>query len=395
MPNAFNLAQELLPKELKFLSSRPYQNGHLWEVEKVRNDFEICPRCAGRCTSRAGRAYTTVREAPVRETPLWLRIHKHRYFCKSCRKPFTESVSCVWPRRRSTAHFRQAVANDCKNYASLSHVRTHHSCSSGFIYKVHYDLLAIKLRDRSNIRWPKILGIDEHFFTRRNGYAEFATVFCDLKKRRLFEMCNGKDTKSILEAVSHYPGREDVKVVVIDLSNGYLSVVKKLFPNAKIIADKFHALRLLTPAMMKLRKQINGNKLDLKQRRLLLKNREDLKYSDKKQMDAFLEKHPELEELYSYKERLRSFYKCRNQRQAKIKLRQFIEDLSRSTQQAAQRLARTLDRWREQLLEYFKNKWTNGFTEATNGNAKALQRRARGFKNFVNYRLKTLTTCFY
>ncbi|MGZ3769227.1 MAG: transposase, partial [Bdellovibrio sp.] len=33
--------------------------------------------------------------------------------------------------------------------------------------------------------------------------------------------------------------------------------------------------------------------------------------------------------------------------------------------------------------------------EATNGNAKALQKRARGFKNFVNYRLKTLNACFY
>lgn len=395
MPSPFNLADELLPKELKFLSSRAYRNGHLWEVEKVRQDFEICPRCATPSKVRAGRAYTTVREAPIRETPLWLRIHKHRYFCQTCRKPFTEPVEGIWPRRRSTGHFRQAVANDCKNYASLSLVGTHHSCSSGFVYKVHYDLLAVKLQDRRQIRWPQILGIDEHFFTRRNGYAEFATVFCDLKKRRLFEMCHGKDTKSIWEAVSHYPGREDVKMVVIDLSNGYLSVVRKLFPNAKIIADKFHALRLLTPALMKLRKQINGNKLDLKQRRLLLKNREDLKYSDKKQMDAFLEKHPELEELYWYKERLRAFYKSRHQRQARIHLQKFIEDLRQSKQEAALRLGRTLEKWQDQLLEYFKNKWTNGFTEATNGNAKALQRRARGFKNFVNYRLKTLTTCFY
>lgn len=67
-------------------------------------------------------------------------------------------------------------------------------------------------------------------------------------------MCKGKDAKSIFEAVEHYPGRENVKVVVIDLSNGYLSIVRKLFPSAKIVADKFHALRLLSPAMMKLRK---------------------------------------------------------------------------------------------------------------------------------------------
>lgn len=395
MPTGSNLADQMLSKELKFLSSRSFRNGYLWEVEKIRQPFETCPKCANPSTTRVGKAYAVVRDAPVREKPLWLRINKHRYYCKQCRKPFTESVESVWPRRRSTYHFRKAVASDCKNYANLDLVRTHHSCSSGFIYKVHYDTLAVKLRDRSNIRWPEVLGIDEHFFTRRNGYAEFATVFCDLKKRRLFEMCKGKDAKSIFEAVEHYPGRDQVKIVVIDLSNGYRGIVRKLFPNAKIIADKFHALRLLSPAMMKLRKLINGNRLELRQRRLLLKNREDLKYSDKKEMDRFLAKHPDLEELYWHKERLRIFYQCRNGRQARINLDRFIKDLEQSAQEAAQRLGRTLSKWKEQLIAYFGNRWTNGFTEATNGNAKALQRRARGFKNFVNYRLKTLNACFY
>jgi hypothetical protein len=163
----------------------------------------------------------------------------------------------------------------------------------------------------------------------------------------------------------------------------------------KIVADKFHALRLLNPALMKLRKQINGNRLELKQRRLLLRNREDLKYFDKRELDCFLEKHPDLEELYFYKERLRVFYQSRNTRQAISYINLFIGDLENSAIEAAQVLGRTLKRWQAPLVEYFRNRWTNGFTEATNGNAKALQKRARGFKNFVNYRAKTLNACFY
>jgi transposase len=220
-------------------------------------------------------------------------------------------------------------------------------------------------------------------------------VFCDLKKRRLFEICKGKDAKSIFELLDQYPGRENVKVVVIDLSNGYRSIVRRMFPNAKIIADKFHALRLLSPALMKLRKQINGNKLELKQRRLLLRNREDLKYFEKVELDRFLSRHPTLEELYEFKERLRTFYRSRNHRQARRYLEKFIDDLAMSSQEAANILGRTLKRWKEELIAYFGNRWTNGFTEATNGTAKALQRRARGFRNFVNYRLKTLCACFF
>ena len=146
---------------------------------------------------------------------------------------------------------------------------------------------------------------------------------------------------------------------------------------------------------MKLRKQINGNKLELKQRRLLLRNREDLTYTEKRDLDKFLHQHPLLEEMYWYKERLRMFYHCRNGRQGKRNLECFIQDLKQSSLEAAQILARTLERWKEPLTNYFEKRWTNGFTEATNGNAKALQKRARGFKNFVNYRLKTLNACFY
>lgn len=395
MPKSDNLADQMLPEELKFISSRIFRNGYLWEVKKIRSPFEVCPKCARPSTTMAGKAFSLVREAPLREKPLWLRIEKHRYYCKSCRKPFTEPVQGIWPRRRTTSFFRKAVAKECEFYVNLDLVRRHHSCSSGFIYKVHYEALAIRLKDREGIRWPETLGIDEHFFTRRNGYAEFATVFCDLQKRRLFEMCKGKDAKSIFEAVSHYQGREKVKVVVIDLSNGYLSIVRKLFPNASIVADKFHALRLLTPAMMKLRKQINGSKLELAQRRLLLRNREDLTYTQKKELDHFLYKHPLLEELYWYKERLRAFYNCRNKHQGRRHLECFIAELRASSQLAAQTLSRTLERWKTQLINYFEKRWTNGFTEATNGNAKALQKRARGFRNFVNYRMKTLNACFY
>lgn len=395
MPKSDNLADQMLPEELKFISSRIFRNGYLWEVKKIRSPFEVCPKCARPSTTMAGKAFSLVREAPLREKPLWLRIEKHRYYCKSCRKPFTEPVQGIWPRRRTTSFFRKAVAKECEFYVNLDLVRRHHSCSSGFIYKVHYEALAIRLKDREGIRWPETLGIDEHFFARRNGYAEFATVFCDLQKRRLFEMCKGKDAKSIFEAVSHYQGREKVKVVVIDLSNGYLSIVRKLFPNASIVADKFHALRLLTPAMMKLRKQINGSKLELAQRRLLLRNREDLTYTQKKELDHFLYKHPLLEELYWYKERLRAFYNCRNKHQGRRHLECFIAELRASSQLAAQTLSRTLERWKTQLINYFEKRWTNGFTEATNGNAKALQKRARGFRNFVNYRMKTLNACFY
>jgi transposase len=54
------------------------------------------------------------------------------------------------------------------------------------------------------------------------------------------------------------------------MSDSYRSFVKEFFPNAEMIADKFHVLRLLTPAINKRRVQITGDKRKLPLRWLLL-----------------------------------------------------------------------------------------------------------------------------
>lgn len=154
-------------------------------------------------------------------------------------------------------------------------------------------------------------------------------------------MCLGKDKKSIVEQVKHIPGRENVKVVVIDMSNGYRSLIKEFFPNAIIIADKFHMLRLITPALLKVRKNIHGHRQDLQRRRLLLKNREDLDYFVRSDVDTYLKEHPELDELYRVKERLREVYRCRGYRIAKINLERLINQMTSSSLEAVQRLRNT------------------------------------------------------
>jgi transposase len=60
-----------------------------------------------------------------------------------------------------------------------------------------------------------------------------------------------------------------------------------------------------------------------------------------------------------------------------------------------QRLRRTFMRWKEEILRYFKDGYTNAFTERMNGTGKLVQRRAFGYKSFRNYRLRTLSACLF
>lgn len=387
------VSHAILGRELKLLSTRAHRHGYLWEVEKLRSPFEICSKCATPCHRRSGVCFITVREEPLWGKPLWLRIKKHRYYCPKCKKPFTEPVQGVLPRRRTTQRFRKSIMQACLDYSNLSRVRRKFFCSSALVYEVLYQQLDIKLRERKGAHWPSKLGIDEHFFSRRHGYAEFVTVFADLRKGKLFEIAKGKDKKSLIEQLSEIPGREDVQEVVIDLSNGFLSFVRAFFPNARITADKFHALRLITPQLLKTRKEIVGHRQDLRTRKLLLRSRIELDYDARCEIDRYLKSHPKLQELYWCKEKLFELYRTKGIERASKALQNLLRRLEESRLEEVHRLKRTLTTWRSAILNYFTTGLTNGLTEAINGTAKLVQRRAYGYKSFRNYRLRTLSAC--
>lgn len=391
-----SLSRAVLPKDLKLINVRAFKSGHLWEVEKVRQKVEVCRKCATPSTSRAGRCTSLVRDEPLRQMGLWLKIHKHRYYCKTCRKPFTETVSIVWPRRRTTQRFRKFIGELCENIVDLKRVRSIHRISSGFIYEAYYSQVSTKLRERLNMPWPEVLGIDEHFFRRTKGEGtEFVTMLTDVKKRRLFEVALGKNTKALMEQLAHIPGRDKVKIVVMDLSSGYRALAQKLFPNAEIVADKFHVLRLPSPMIMKFGRQIHGHRQELKTRRKLLYNRENLDYFVRQDIDRYLENHPALNEIYRAKEKLHQIYRTRGIEKATAALDKFIGELKESKIEDLKRLGRTLKKWAKQILLYFKHRYTNAITECLNNRGKLVQKRGYGFKNFKNYRLRVLSACLF
>ncbi len=384
----------LLHPDLEFISSKIYRNGHLWEVQKKRSE-QACRRCGLISNRRSGRAVTTVRDRSLGDKPFWLRIHKHRYYCASCRKPFTEETPGVYFKQRTTRRFRKWIKQCCVDFVNLKKVGYKNYCSAGFVYKVYYEQLEIKTRELKNKTWPTIMGIDEHFFTRRNGYPEYVTVFTNLSRRKLFDVAPTKSKKKLLEQLRDRPGRHQVKVVCIDLSSSYRSLVKELFPNARIVADKFHVMKLLMPSIMKERQLIEQHHKKTLGRKRLLCHREKLDYSVRSEMDAALKHYTGLNELYRAKESLARIYRCKGFKRSYQSYRKLIKQLEKTSHPKLKTLMRTLKSWWEEILSYFEFRVTNGLTEAINGNAKALQRRARGYRQFKNYRLALLNACSY
>jgi transposase len=266
-------------------------------------------------------------------------------------------------------------------------------CSSGFIYQTLYEQLQERLKKNLNYSWPSTVGVDEHFFTRRRGRAEFVTVFTDYQNKRLREVAFGKVKGELIAQLKNINGRENVRNVIIDMSDGYRSFIKDFFPNARIVADKFHVLRLLTPAINKRRVAITGDKRSLPLRRLLLRRRHRLAYYERDALDRWLLDHAELRDVYTAKEAMFSFYRIKGKNRAAKALTKLTDWLAHSKIKELKKLRRTLMSWRHEILAYFETRLTNARTEGFNNVAKLVQKRAYGYKSFENYRLRLLNAC--
>ncbi|MEG3910884.1 transposase [Microcoleus sp. w2-18bC1] len=68
--------------------------------------------------------------------------------------------------------------------------------------------------------------------------------------------------------------REQVEEVSVDMWGGFPKVIKKVFPNAKVIIDRFHVMKVVNKDLNKLRRAAGIT--DRQSKYLLLSNRENL-----------------------------------------------------------------------------------------------------------------------
>ncbi len=364
---------------------------HLW-VQKT-STMEVCPKCATSSESLYDHRWVRVHDQPLRGSGVWFHIFKRRFYCKFCRKPFTEPIPGVRKGKRTTERYRRGLLWACENFQDLKRVRKAYQCSNWMIYQTLKEHLKLKLKEEINYPWPTTIGIDEHFFSRSKGFREFATVLVDYNNKRVRELVLGRSKGELHQALEGIAGRENVRNVVLDMSDTYKSFAREFFPRAILIADKFHVLRLLHPSLNRRRKEVTGDVRKNPVRKLLLRNGKRLEYFEKKALYEWLKQYPELNEVYHYKEALHGFYRIRGYKKARRALILMTDRMALSQLPEIKTLRRTLMRWREEILNYFKTGITNARTEGFNNVAKLVQKRAYGVKSFEMYRLRYLSAC--
>ena len=245
-------------------------------------------------------------------------------------------------------------------------------------------------------RCPLVLGIDEHFFTRRKGYA---TTFCDLKNHKIYDVVLGRTELSLDAYLQRLEGKSQVRVVCMDLASTYRSIARKHFPNAVIVADRFHVIRLINHHFLACWRELDP--IGAKHRGLLSlmrRHRHNLTEEQQLQLSAYLAQYPALELIYRFKQKLCYLLlkKHRTRKQCQPLASRFLRAVQELRQSGFPQLATlgdTLYSWRNEIAAMWMFTRKNGITEGFHTKMEMISRQAFGFRNFENYRKRVKVLC--
>ena len=322
-----------------------------------------------------------------------LHLKAPKYHCPQCGRYFCHRFKGVRPRFRATEAFRLEVFEAHDGGVTQRKITLTHGISAATVERWYQSHCRQRVSEMSNRPCPQILGIDEHFFTRRRGYA---TSFVDLKNHKVFDVTLGRSEPSLRRYLKHLPGRDQVQVIVMDLSETYRSIARSYFPQATIVADRFHVIRLVNLHFLRVWQQHDPEGRRNRGLLSLMRRHEwHLSEAQRDSLSRYLGDFPVLEMLYEAKQRLIRFLllKTLNERKARRTLPGFLELIDQLHASPLRRLARTLTSWLEPIVAMWRFSRNNGITEGFHNKMEMMSRRAYGFRNFENYRLRVLTHC--
>lgn len=339
-----------------------------------------CPRCERPTWQVHEWRRQRKRDAELWGKQVWLVLWKRRFRCRACRHVFTEDDPACGRRRRTTYRLRRQIAREAQE-ATVKAVSRWHGVSEGLVQRSWLETYA----QASPAARPHIfLGLDA-FCVRRPGV--MWTGLWDLQTRKAVAVMGGQRQLDVEKLLERHVQRDKVQAVVIDLAEPERQALHTVLPRAAIVADKFHVVALASQALQEVR---GGRRLPGNDAWLLHRNVERLGQADAARLSGILQADASLANAWRLKEGLRAVYRARSAGRAKQALRQWLQDAQASGLRPYQRIARTLARWAEEVLNYWRFPLTNAMVEGKHNRVKVLKRRAYGYRNDRTFSLRIL-----
>lgn len=245
------------------------------------------------------------------------------------------------------------------------------------------------------LRGVRYLGIDEIYLGKKT---RFYTIVLDLEDGRILWAKPGRG-KAALQGFWRRlrVAKAKIKAVATDMSAAYWSAVLEHLPDAVLVFDKFHILKLMNERLDDLRREMVREaegplKLEIKGTRfLLLRNPKSLKGDQIPKLDEALRLNEPLLLGWYLKEELRELWNQTSRKQMEAFLNDWCDKAGQTGIGQMLKMAKTLRTHASGILAYADHPITTGKLEGINNKIKTLTKCSYGFHDENFFILKLLS----
>jgi transposase len=290
----------------------------------------------------------------------------------------------------------ERYARELRNLMTISDVARHLKISWSTVKNIHKRHLEKKY-GKPKLKKLRTLAIDEIFNCKKHKYM---TIVMNLENGAVVFVGDGKGSDALLpfwEKLGR--GRRKIQSVAVDMSPAYTKAIQENLPNATLVYDHFHVIKLYNEKLSGLRRELYRQTKDADMKKLLkgtrwllLKNSENLDSTknEHEHLEAALNANRPLMIAYYLKEELRRVWEQDNQAAAEGVFDAWIATATASGVRMLEKFAQTLSEHREGILNYYKSRITTAALEGTNAKIRVPQRRAYGYRDKEYLKLRIL-----
>ena len=327
-----------------------------------------------------------------------IRLTKRRFRCSNCRKIAVAETSLVKKNHQIPVILNQKIAQKLIEKVAMTDIAENLAVSTSTVIR--------KLKEfqfKTDLNWlPENMSWDEYSF--KKGKMSF--IAQDFDSLKILTILDGRTQATIRNHFLRYSRsvRSRVKVITMDMFSPYYKLARQLFPNAKIVLDRFHIVQHMGRAMNRLRIQVM-NQFDRKsheyralKRYWKLIQQDSRKLSDKRFYRPTFRMHLTNQEivakLLGYSQELKKHYELYQlllfhfQEKQADQFFELIQETLDSVNPIFQTVFKTFLKDKDKMINALELHYSNARLEATNNIIKVIKRNAFGFRNFENFKTR-------
>ena len=367
---------------------------------------KFCPKCGvifDNKFEKHGFITSNIKIPEVSGYKTILRLHKQRYLCKHCHKAFTLSTSITNYGCFISNNTKHKIARDLIKKRSEKDIASDNNVSPNTVERIMDSYYETQKLYKHYL--PKVLSFDE-FKSVKTADGAMSFHMCDGITGQTIDIIEDRRLDNLIKYFFYYDykARSRVQFIIIDMYSPYVSLIKKIFPNANIIIDKFHLTQLISRSpnktrIMAMKKHKQHHRKFKRYWKLILKSRDELNSSKWKRFTCFknlmattavvdflIGLDNELKETYwVYQDLLHAFKKNNFDL-----LNKTLNKQNNNISSYMKTSIKTLLEFLPHIKNTFNNNYHNGFIEGNNNFIKVIKRIAFGFRSFKRFKARIM-----